>query len=101
MTMPRSTSRGIASGAGASIQSTCPASSAAVRAFGSGSGTVTTLSSFGWRDGSQWSAKGTNSARSRGTSSTSCQGPVPEGFSANLFQSPPTSSNRAGLDIRM
>ena len=99
--MPRSTSRGIASGAGASIQSTCPARSAAVRAFGSGRGIVITLSSWGWRASSQWSANGTNSARSRGTSSTSCQGPVPDGVSAYLFQSPPTSANRAGLDIRM
>ena len=99
--MPRSTSRGIASGAGASIQSTCPARRAAVRAFGSGSGMVITLSSCGWRVASQWSANGTNSARSRGTSSTSCHGPVPEGFSANLFQSSPASANRAGLDIRM
>ena len=99
--MPRSLSVEIASGAGASLQSTWPDISAAVRAFGSGIGIVITLSSFGCRLASQYSLKGTNSARSRGTIFTSFQGPVPEGFCANLFQSLPVLSNCAGLDNRM
>jgi len=44
---------GIASGEGASIQSTCPERSAAVRVAGSGIGSSTILSSFGTRALSQ------------------------------------------------
>jgi hypothetical protein len=43
----------MASGAGASIQSTWPESSAAVRALASGIGIMTTRSIFGVRFGSQ------------------------------------------------
>ncbi len=41
------------SGAGASIQSTCPERRAATRVFGSGNGIRTSLSSFGMRALSQ------------------------------------------------
>ncbi len=50
---PRCTICGRVSGAGASIQSTWPPSSAAVRAFASGIGSITTRSIFGVRFGSQ------------------------------------------------
>jgi len=46
-------SDGIASGGGASIQSTWPDRSAATRAFASGSGSSTSRSSFGTRALSQ------------------------------------------------
>ena len=53
MTMPRWRSAAIASGAGASIQSTWPDNRAAVRALASGMGNITTRSILGVRLGSQ------------------------------------------------
>ena len=93
--------RGIASGAGASIQSTCPDSNAAVLALGSGIGIVITLSSFGTLFVSQWPLNGINSAFSRGTSVSSFHGPVPDGVFAKVFQSLPVFSHWVGLAIKI
>ena len=51
--MPADLSRGIASGEGASIQSTCPVNNAAVRVEASGIGISTSRSCFGMRALSQ------------------------------------------------
>ena len=89
---PADFSDGIASGGGASTQSTCPERNAATRAFASGSGKSTSRSSFGTRFASQYSLFGTSSARSRGTNLSSFHGPVPEGVLANASQLLPTFS---------
>src|SRR3954469_7772412 len=96
---PADFSEATASGAGASIQSTWPARSAATRALGSGSGSRTSLSSLGIRALSQYSLLGTISARSRGANSVSFQGPVPDGVLANASQLLPSFSHCAGDDI--
>src|SRR5476649_887385 len=88
-----------ASGAGASIQSTWPERSAAVRVAASGIGSSTILSSFGTRALSQYSLLGESSARVCGTKAVIFHGPVPDGVLAKLFQSLPTFSHCAGLDI--
>ncbi len=98
---PLPSSAGMTSGAGASIQSTWPESSAADRALGSGSGISTIRSSCGTRSGSQYSAKGTSSARSRGTKLSRTQGPVPDGFSATASQLLPGASQFMGDDINI
>ena len=49
---------------------------------------------------SQYPLNGTISARSRGTSLVSLNGPVPDGLKANLVQSLPTFSHCVGLEIR-
>ena len=90
---------GIASGEGASIQSTWPERSAAVRVAGSGIGSSTILSSFGTRALSQYSLFGDSSARVCGWKAVTFHAPVPDGVCANLFQSLPTFSHCAGLDI--
>ena len=82
MTKPRCLICGSASGAGASIQSTWPDSSAAVRALGSGIGSSTSRSSFGTLFLSQYSANFTSSSRSRGTNLSILNGPLPEAFAA-------------------
>ena len=92
-------SDGIASGGGASIQSTWPERSAAARALASGSGSRTIFSSFGTRALSQYSLLGTSSARSRGRNVSSFQGPVPDGEFANASQLLPSFSHCAGDDI--
>src|SRR5476649_1887233 len=88
-----------ASGAGASIQSTCPERSAAVRVAASGIGNSTILSSFGTRVLSQYSLLGESSARVCGTKAVIFHGPVPDGALAKAFQSLPTFSHCAGLEI--
>src|SRR5215470_10946201 len=88
--------RFMASGEGASIQSTWPESKAAVRALGSGIGMSVTLSSFGTRNLSQWSLLGTSSASSRALRAVNFHGPVPEGLSANFVQSFPVASHCFG-----
>ena len=99
MVKPAPFSEATASGAGASIQSTWPERSAATRALASGSGTSTSLSSFGTRALSQYSLKGTISARSRGANRVSFHGPVPDGVLAKASQDLPSFSHWAGEDI--
>src|SRR5260370_35459853 len=89
----------MASGEGVAIESVWPPRSAAVRVAAAGSGNSTSLSSLGTRLGSQYSLKGTSSARVCGTKAASFHGPVPDGAWANLFQSRPTFSHRAGLEL--
>ena len=98
--MPAALSCGTASGAGVSIRSTWPASSALVRVSASGIGTSTSLSTFGMRSLFQYSEFLLSSASSRGTSLVSLNGPVPDGWLANLSQSLPSFSYCAGLEIR-
>ncbi len=93
---PEDLMRFIASGDGASIQSTWPASRAAVRADGSGIGIRVSLSSFGTRLLSQCSLFGTSSASSRALSAVSFHGPVPAGFFANSSQLLPAASQPFG-----
>ncbi len=82
----------IASGAGASIQSTWPERSAAVRADASGTGITTSRSSLGTRLGSQYAVLGTISRRSRGANFAAFHGPVPDGSAATFSQLLPSRS---------
>src|SRR5512146_2037955 len=67
------------SGAGASIQSTRPDSSAALRVETSGIGSSTRRSLFGIRSLFQYAVLRSSSARSRGVHAFIFQGPVPDG----------------------
>ena len=67
------------SGAGDSIQSTRPDSSAAVRVETSGSGSRTMRSVLGMRSLFQYSVLRSSSARSRGAHAFIFHGPVPDG----------------------
>src|SRR6266436_5014773 len=86
MTKPRCLISATASGAGASTQSTWPDSKAAVRAFASGIGSSTILSTLGMRSLFQYLSFFTNSSRSRGVKLDIFQGPVPDGSLANAAQ---------------
>ena len=89
---------GIASGGGASIQSTWPERSAAVRVLASGIGSSTILSSLGTRALSQYAAFFASSALWRGVQRASLKGPVPAGAFEYSFQLP-AFSQAAGLVI--
>jgi hypothetical protein len=82
------------------MRSTWPDSKAATRESASGIGMRIILSALGMRALSQYSAFFTSSARSRGTSRASLNGPVPDGELANFSQSRPTFSYCAGLEIK-
>ena len=96
--IPPDFSRATVSGAGLSIQSTWPLSSAAVRVPASGTGSSTSLAHFGTRPLSQYASFRCIDAWSRGTYWSSTQGPVPEGALPNSNQLP-AAAHRAGLDI--
>src|SRR5450755_1709643 len=86
ITKPRCLISATASGAGASIQSTCPESNAAVRALASGIGNSRSLSTLGTRALSQYWSFLASSSRSRGVKLDIFQGPVPDASFANAAQ---------------
>src|SRR5258707_4333872 len=85
-TKPRCLISATASGAGASIQSTWPESSAAVRALACGIGNSSILSTLGTRALSQYLSFFLSSSRSRGVKLDIFQGPVPDASRANAAQ---------------